>query len=322
MKILTLQHSSDDLVMNQYWEQMGHETRNYDPRKYKNKKGLYTLNRLSSTYRSLQQRRVGSDIRKLIDEMDPDLIVAGKAETVPPEALQDTDATKLMWFPDDPHWHDLARSKQHAFDAILTNSKIAQENYDIPALFWPFAINADDYGTEPSAEKEFDISYIGRHDLKRERHFKIAAEAADTAFAGGPGWPEIDGITTEDTFIQKDRLIDIYQRSRAVINVAKNREHITLRLFEAGACGTPVISEACVGIEEFFTPGEDVLLYNDMEELQEVVKDILPDGDTQEIGTRARERVLDEYTYKKMAEKILNVAVQIDDLEGKSYSDF
>jgi len=32
------------------------------------------------------------------------------------------------------------------------------------------------------------------------------------------------------------------------------------RLFEAAACGTPLLSDAWVGIEHFFEPGEEIII--------------------------------------------------------------
>jgi spore maturation protein CgeB len=66
------------------------------------------------------------------------------------------------------------------------------------------------------------------------------------------------------------------------------------RLFEAAACGAPVLSDAWPGLDEFFTPGHEILIAQDTEEGLAAVD--LTDAELAGIARRARERVLDEHT--------------------------
>ena len=65
----------------------------------------------------------------------------------------------------------------------------------------------------------------------------------------------------------------------------------SVRLFEAAACGTPIISDHWDGLGEFFTPGEEILIAGSTEETLEYLRQVPPDG-AAAIGTRARDRVL------------------------------
>src|SRR4051794_37022082 len=69
----------------------------------------------------------------------------------------------------------------------------------------------------------------------------------------------------------------------------------SVRLFEAAACGVPVISDAWPGIEEFFEPGRELLLCGSTEEALGLLRD-LPEAERRAIGRRARARVLAEHT--------------------------
>ena len=66
------------------------------------------------------------------------------------------------------------------------------------------------------------------------------------------------------------------------------------RLFEAAACGTPVISDWWEGLDEFFAPGEEILIARQGND----VIDALQRGDEEleQIATAARDRVLSEHT--------------------------
>jgi spore maturation protein CgeB len=69
----------------------------------------------------------------------------------------------------------------------------------------------------------------------------------------------------------------------------------SVRLFEAAACGTPVISDRWEGLETFFTPGEEILLAGSAGEALALVRE-LPDRERVRIGEAARRRVLREHT--------------------------
>lgn len=74
----------------------------------------------------------------------------------------------------------------------------------------------------------------------------------------------------------------------------------SVRLFEAAACGVPVISDSWPGIEEFFVPGREILLANNTED---VVKILSRSRELQRrsIAAAARQRVLKSHTAETRA---------------------
>jgi spore maturation protein CgeB len=68
-----------------------------------------------------------------------------------------------------------------------------------------------------------------------------------------------------------------------------------VRLFEASACGAAIVSDAWPGLDEFFTPGEEILLPRNVEEVTAVLRD-MPDEERVRMGRRARQRILDQHT--------------------------
>jgi spore maturation protein CgeB len=71
----------------------------------------------------------------------------------------------------------------------------------------------------------------------------------------------------------------------------------SVRLFEAAACGTCVISDWWPGLDALFTPGRELLVEDTLGRLEHVSAD-----EAREIGARARERVLAEHTAAHRAE--------------------
>lgn len=77
----------------------------------------------------------------------------------------------------------------------------------------------------------------------------------------------------------------------------------SVRLFEAAACGAAILSDRWPGIEEYFVPGEEILLPESSEEVVEILS-----GDNaarrRRIGSAARERVHREHSSRRRAEEL------------------
>lgn len=75
------------------------------------------------------------------------------------------------------------------------------------------------------------------------------------------------------------------------------------RLFEAAACGVPLLTDMWPGLESFFTPGSEILVAHDTAEALAAID--LPNGELTEIARRARERTLDEHTAARRAREMI-----------------
>jgi spore maturation protein CgeB len=69
----------------------------------------------------------------------------------------------------------------------------------------------------------------------------------------------------------------------------------SVRLFEAAACGTPIISDAWAGLDTFFTANREILIADGTRAMLRLLHD-LPDAEARAIGERGRERVLANHT--------------------------
>jgi spore maturation protein CgeB len=75
------------------------------------------------------------------------------------------------------------------------------------------------------------------------------------------------------------------------------------RLFEAAACGAPVLSDVWPGLEDFFVPGREILPAAGTDDaLAALDRD---DAELLRIGRQARERTLDEHTSMRRAAELL-----------------
>jgi spore maturation protein CgeB len=83
----------------------------------------------------------------------------------------------------------------------------------------------------------------------------------------------------------------------------------SVRLFEAAACATPVISDLWPGLETVFAPGSEILLARSTADVLALLEEI-PEAERRAIGARARRRVLAEHTAAHRAEALLGYVAE------------
>ena len=77
----------------------------------------------------------------------------------------------------------------------------------------------------------------------------------------------------------------------------------SVRLFEAAACGAPVVSDWWEGLDAFFTPGKEILVARSAHDVVQHLDDV-DEQRRAEIGAAARARVLAEHTATHRAQEL------------------
>jgi spore maturation protein CgeB len=99
----------------------------------------------------------------------------------------------------------------------------------------------------------------------------------------------------------------LYSSSRLTLNVTRRAMaqagHCPSgRLFEAAACGTPIVTDCWDGLEHFFQPGEEILVAGQTGDVLAALE--LTDDQLARIARRARERAVEEHCAAKRAREL------------------
>jgi spore maturation protein CgeB len=194
------------------------------------------------------------------------------------------------------------------------------------------SVDPHDYYPEPSATAPaWDLGYLGTYSDDRQpvldalllaaarrdptRHFVIAgAQYPDTI-----AWPS---NVQRIAHLAPPRHRAFYNRLRFTLNVTR-RDMVragyspSVRLFEAAACGTPIISDTWSGLDGFFTPGSEILLARTTDDTLRHLRD-LTDEARLRLGAAARRRVLAEHTAQHRA---IEFETHARDAAGRSATD-
>jgi spore maturation protein CgeB len=79
----------------------------------------------------------------------------------------------------------------------------------------------------------------------------------------------------------------------------------SVRLFEAAACGTPIISDYWEGIETIFEPANEILIARSSTDTLNYLRNI-SEEDRKQIGEAARKKVLANHTAAHRATELEN----------------
>ena len=175
-----------------------------------------------------------------------------------------------------------------------------------PELFHPY-----------DAPKAYDVFFYGHSDkFRREWMRELIGEPSrrleDVDFAvGGYDYRGDTGRARMLGRIPFNVFPPAISAARVGVN-ATRRVHAevqassTARLFELAACGVPVVSNPLAGVERWFEPGRELRVAADADEAVAAYAELLADpAQAEELGRRARERVLDEHTYAHRARQLL-----------------
>jgi spore maturation protein CgeB len=182
------------------------------------------------------------------------------------------------------------------------------------------SFDPDKYRFAPiTPEFQCEFSYMGTYAPDRQEKIEdLFCEAArrlpEKRFVlAGPQYPDdIRWPRNVDRIMHVDPQshASFYSSSCMTLNVTR-REMVlagyspSVRLFEAAACGTTIVSDAWKGLDSFLTPGKEILLAETATDVVGYLTEI-DKAEVSAIGRRARERVLSEHTAEQRAAEFEN----------------
>jgi spore maturation protein CgeB len=172
------------------------------------------------------------------------------------------------------------------------------------------------------APTRWDLSYLGTYSPDRQPTLdKLLIESArrcpDRRFVvAGPQYP--DGIDWPENVERIEHVPPadhpaFYAASRFTLNVTradmiKAGWSPSVRLFEAGACATPIISDRWQGLDQLFAPDREIMLADSADDVVAAL-----DCEAAAIGRAARERTLAGHTAAHRAAELEGYLAEADE---------
>lgn len=170
------------------------------------------------------------------------------------------------------------------------------------------AIDPTEY-TPRDMVRTWDLGFLGTYSDDRRPSIEAlllepARQMPEGRFAvAGPDFPEDlswpENVTRLE-HVAADQHPEFYSAQRFTLNITR-REMLSagyspsVRLFEAAACATPVISDYWSGLDTIFVPGSEMLVASSTADIVRYLQ-TTRESERQRMGRRARQRVLAQHT--------------------------
>ncbi|WP_343716796.1 glycosyltransferase [Inquilinus sp.] len=178
------------------------------------------------------------------------------------------------------------------------------------------SVDTEAYRPAPGPSR-YDLGYLGTYSPDRQptlerllleparRLPELRFVVAGSQFPRDIRWP---GNVTHIEHVPPREHCAFYNSCRFALNVTRadmiRAGHSpSVRLFEAAACGTPVISDLWDGIETIFAPGIEICLARGSDEVAGLLTQT-PEPLRRAIGEAARQRVLAEHSSTRRAAEL------------------
>jgi spore maturation protein CgeB len=178
------------------------------------------------------------------------------------------------------------------------------------------SVDPKEYFPLPLVPK-YDLGYLGTYSADRQP--KLDALLCDPAREWSSGKFIVAGAQYPKALHWPNNVVRVdhvpphlharfYNSQRFTLNVTRDDMVASgfspsVRLFEAAACGVPILSDSWPGLDELFTPDEEILIVRGTRNVLRSLRQLSPD-EARTIGARARARVLAAHTSEHRAREL------------------
>ena len=177
-------------------------------------------------------------------------------------------------------------------------------------LFYPAEESGDD---QSAVQAKGDYIFIGNSRGVARRCVIWSAQNQLPLKIWGSGWKAMLGqnkVMVQDTSIENSQIPDLYRSAKATLNDhwkdMLDYQFVNNRIFDALACGLPVISDYCEELKEIFP--DAVLYYNNKEEFDDCIMQLETHYD--EIKEKVAKQwplIREQYSFEARARELLKI---------------
>jgi spore maturation protein CgeB len=301
---------------------------------------LFTYNdeRVSSRFFffwKIERSLVRKLLFKKISEFRPQLALVVKGDRIPLELIHEIrERLKIpvanYWI-DDPHSVEVSRTISPGYDYFFTNDpnlvQVHKESGCPYVGFLSFGYLPDLHRKIQLSQEEYkkygsDICFAGTVSEGRIKALEALSDFNLKVWSPRfvhylkenyriekykipPSSPLYSKFT--DNSVWGEELVKVYSASKIVLNIHSPQTVPIMRDFEVTGCGAFLLTDYARSLEEMFKPGEEIVCYEDIEDLKNKVKFYLSHNqEREEIARKGHLRAYRDHTYARRMEELVS----------------
>ncbi|MCX8667805.1 glycosyltransferase [Acetobacteraceae bacterium B3987] len=228
-------------------------------------------------------------------------------------AAKKVGAVTTFWATEDPYEQDAHYQIANDFDVIFSCDRWGHNFYQRDRVFHlPLGACPKQHYVpiDQRVEKTIDVLFCGVAFSSRKevvRNLMPVLQQLNIRIIG-PGWGEM-GVGFSDARIEKQQLIELYSRSRLVLNLGRSLHFENKRFmispstpgprtFEAAAAGAfQVFHEETHELRRYYS-ADEIPIFSNRDDFEQIVNRYLRDDDLRfEMAKKAQERTMREHLY-------------------------
>lgn len=243
------------------------------------------------------------------------LVLRGKIPYRPDRG--DEDCLYIMW--NISHPEAVTVEEYELYDVVCVASKIysdkLKEELDVPVIPLLQCTDTEEfYPGDKAAGKKYEYIFVGNTRKVVRQGIVWAAEEGLPITIYGSGWDKILSDSEKfvrGKYIENSKLGQMYRSSKVVLNDhwddMKAYGFVNNRVFDALACGIPVISDENQELRNIFP--EAVLFYNNKEEFMQCIKRVENGYDElRDLAEKQWELIRTKYSFEARASELNSIA--------------
>ena len=296
---------------------------------------IHPLNKLAHNFRLIPKSRNlfenhpashmnfrSSRLRRAISAYDPDLVFHVRGLGFRSWAFEGA-RRKFAWWVESDERVNEALGEVPWFDRyffINSASVEAAHRAGYPhASYLPHAVDASVFRPLPGTPKDIDFVFVGLWSERRQQFLEAALEVSRNGRIYGPKWRRKTAgdrrfrSIVKGRYVAGEALVRLYNRAKVVLNITTwggsaggRRSGMTMRLFEAPATGSLLLTDESAELSVAVTPGVHVDTFSDVDDFRKKLRYYLDHAtERQRIAQQGMEHVRAHHSYDSMVDSIL-----------------
>lgn len=248
-------------------------------------------------------------------ECDVVLVLRGRYPFAP--APNHAGAMRIMW--NISHPEDVSMEEYSSYDAVCVASKSwasrLSERLEVPVLALLQCTDTEEFFLRASEAPRSGVIFVGNTRNVERQGLHWAADYGLPLRIWGRGWestPLKDQVV--DRYFPNEDLGALYSQSIATLNDhwpdMKEFGFINNRIFDALACGLPIISDWHEELAALELPG--VLLYEDWDDFEHCMQEVILDSPRLVAAAESASSIVHgEFSFKARAQELVGLATEL-----------